>query len=160
MSMRPNDEVLAELDDLEAWSRTGPAGRGTITLLDYVGFVATPDAFFGFAALFWPDTLVHEGHVFLASGFEVASFDAWRDRGLALREIQRVMNHVHVSTVLQNQDISDAVAREVARVLAAVWTRTLGAEGLEVECFGESFHDAAVTFSQRIVLRDGGAAST
>ena len=103
---------------------------------------------------------MHEGHVFLASRFEVASFDAWRNRGLELREIQRVMNHVHVSTVLQNQDVSDAVAREVARVLAAVWTRTLGAEGLEVECFGESFHDAAVTFSQRIVPRDGGAAST
>ena len=96
--MHPNDEVLAQLDDLAAWSRTGPAGRGTITLLDYVGFIATPDAFFGFAALFWPDTLVHEGHVFLASRFEVASFDAWRDRGLELREIQRVMNHVHVSS--------------------------------------------------------------
>lgn len=143
--MRPNDSVMAQLADFDAWSRSGPQGA-EISLIDYVGFVATPDLLFGFASLFWPDLIVYQGLRFLASGFSPALYEQWRGKGLDSREIQRVMNHVHVSTLFQNQQISDETAVEAARILATIWSRTLGPEGLATEAVGSSLDDAAATF--------------
>ncbi len=142
--MRPNDVVMSELKDFAAWSQTG-VQPGAITLIDYVGFVATPDLLFGFASLFSPDLVVHEGLRFLASGFSVKTYEQWVTQGTAPKEIQRVMNHLHISTLLQ-QGASDAVATETARTIAAIWSRTLGPEGLIAESLGSGIEDAAVTF--------------
>jgi len=122
--MRPNDSVMAQLTDFEAWSKSAPQ-PSTITLIDYVGFVATPDLFFGFAALFRPDLTVHRGVRFLASGFSEALYEQWRSKGLDSREIQRVLNHVHISTLFQNQSIADETAVEAARILASIWSVTV-----------------------------------
>lgn len=69
--MRPNESAMAQLGDFQAWSTSGPQPT-TITLIDYVGFVATPDLCFGFAALFRPDLVVHQCLRFLGSGFSDA----------------------------------------------------------------------------------------
>ncbi|MBK9260712.1 MAG: hypothetical protein IPM54_12950 [Polyangiaceae bacterium] len=136
---------MAQLADFDAWCKSGPQGAD-ISLIDYVGFVATPDLLFGFASLFWPDLIVHEERRFLASGFSPALYEQWRAKGLNSREIQRVMNHVHISTLFQNQQISDEIAVEAARLLATTWSRTLGPEGLAAEAVGSNLDDAAVTF--------------
>lgn len=146
--MRLPPDIVEQLSDFKAWSGTG-AQSGEVTLLDYVGFTATPDALFGFAALFQPDLVVHEEHHFLASGFSVKTFDGWRANGFALRDVQRVMNHLHVAALLQNSEVSDRLAVEAARVIADIWKRTLGPEGLDVAYFGTTLHDAAVTFYRR-----------
>lgn len=143
--MRLKDSIIRELSGVRAWSQTGADGK-TISLLDYVCFTATPDMFFGFAALFYPELITHEGRRFLASGFTVAAYDAWAQQGRTANEIQRVLNHLHVSTLIQNQELSDEVAVEIARVVAHIWARTLGPEGLVVEALGSTFVDAAVTF--------------
>ncbi len=108
--------------------------------------VATPDLLFGFAELFMPDLVVHEGLHFLANGFSAEVFEQWRRAGHGLRETQRVMNHVHVSTLLQQRLVSDELALTAARAVAAIWRRTLTPEGLIVEVLGADFWDAAVTF--------------
>lgn len=143
--MRPNRSIIAQLANFNEWSKTGPE-PATISLLDYVGFVATPDLLFGFAALFWPDLIVHDGLRFLASGFSAEAYDDWKRTGKAPQEVQRVMNHLHVSTLLQQQVVSDEVAVEAARVIATIWSRTLGPEGLVAEAVGGGLDDAAVTF--------------
>jgi len=143
--MRPSASILAKLADFQEWSKTG-AEKGPISLLDYVGFVATPDLLFGFAELFCPDLIVHQGWHFLGSGFSADVYEQWLRAGKSPREIQRVMNHVHVSTLLQQQVISDDVAVEVARIIAEIWSRTLGPEGLVAEVVGSNFDDAAATF--------------
>lgn len=143
--MRPNDSIMAQLADFAAWSRSGPQPT-TITLIDYVGFVATPDLFFGFAALFSPDLIVYQGVRFLASGFSKALYEQWRSKGLDSRDIQRVLNHVHISTLFQNQSISDETAVEAARILVSIWSRTLGPERLVAEAVGSGLEDAAATF--------------
>ena len=143
--MRPSASIIAKLADFQEWCKTG-ADKSPISLLDYVGFVASPDLVFGFAELFCPDLIVHEGLHFLGSGFSADVYEQWLRAGRNPREIQRVMNHVHVSTLLQHQVVSDDVAAEVARVVAAIWSRTLGPDGLVAEVVGSNLDDAAVTF--------------
>lgn len=146
--MRPKPSVWAQLADVRAWAAGGP-DPDLVTLLDYVGFAATPDLLFAFADLFWPDLVVHEGLRFLASGFTVDTYEQWRRSGRSPEEIQRVMNHVHVSTLLQQKDVSDETAVEAARIIAGIWGRTLGPEDIVAEAMGTELADAAVTFHER-----------
>jgi hypothetical protein len=151
--MRVKDSVLSQLRDFHAWA-AGGATAGPISLLDYVGFIGTPDMLFGFAELFHPELTVHEGRRFLASGFSNATYDAWVQQGRTPEEIQRVMNHLHISTLFQQQEISDEVAVEAARAIASIWSRTLGPDGLTVEAIGADFTDAAVTFFERTSVKE------
>lgn len=143
--MRPKDSVMSQLHDFQAWSTAG-AAPGPVSLLDYVGFIATLDSLFGFVALFLPDLVVHEGLRFLASGFSKETYEAWVREGKSPQEIQRVLNHVHISMLLQQEEVTDEAAVEAARVIAEIWSRTLGAEGLIAEAVGSSCADAAITF--------------
>jgi hypothetical protein len=143
--MQPKPSIMVQLADFRAWARSGPV-ESTVSLLDYVGFVCTPDLFFAFAALFWPELVTHDGMRFLASGFSAEVYNQWRDAGKSRRETQRVINHVHVSTLLQEQVVSDEVAVEVAHAIAAIWSRTIGPDGLVAESIGSGLDDAAVTF--------------
>lgn len=147
--MKPEPQVLRELKDFQAWGAESPSA---ITLLDYVGFVGTPDLLFAFAALFQPEVLVHHRLHFMASGFDGATYEAWKQRGLSGRAIQKVMNHVHISTIFQNQEVSDLVAVAACRLLRDIWRRTLD-PNLIVEAGGSGLHDAFVTFF------DGGTSS-
>jgi hypothetical protein len=140
--MKPNPQVLGELSNYQAWASNSSS---PITLLDYVGFVGTPDLLFAFAALFQPDVLVHDGFRFLASGFTAATYDSWKQRGLSGPAIQKVMNHVHISTLFQNQEVNDEVAVEASSLLRDLWRRTLD-EDLAVESGGTCLHSAFVTF--------------
>lgn len=143
--MRPSPHVMAQLTDFRAWSNSGPE-PDTVTLVDYVGLVGTPDLLFAYAALFWPDLIVHDGLRFLASGFTTHAYEQWRGAGRTPEETQRVMNHIHVSTLFQQQVVSDEAAVEAARFIAQVWCRTLGPDGLTAEAEGMGLSDAAVTF--------------
>jgi hypothetical protein len=145
--MRVKGSVLERLEDFRAWGRAGAApGGAPITLLDYVGFVARPDSVFAFAELFFPELVEHAGRKYLASRFSSAAYDAWIEAGRSAEETQRLMNHLHVCWLIQNQPIDDETALEIASAIASVWTRTLGPEGLTVEAEGTTFDDAAVTF--------------
>lgn len=140
--MKPNARVLAELSDFQAWVSNSSS---PVTLLDYVGFVGTPDLLFAFAALFQPEIVVHDGFRFLAGGFTAATYDSWKQRGLSGPAIQKVMNHVHISTLFQNQEVSVEVALAAGNLLRDFWRRTLD-QDLAVESGGTDLHDAYVTF--------------
>jgi hypothetical protein len=143
--MRVKPSVLARLADFHAWGRTGPTSD-PITLLDYAGFVAVPDTVFAFAELFFPELVEHEARKYLASRFSSAVYDEWMKAGRSPEEAQRLMNHLHVSWLIQNQPIDDETAIEIAGAIGRVWTRTLAPEGLTVEVEGTTFWDASVTF--------------
>lgn len=55
------------------------------------------------------------------------------------------MNHVHVSSLLQQQEVSDALANEVVRVLSTIWALTLRDSVVIVQPIETAFEDAAVT---------------
>lgn len=138
------EEVIAGLPDLARW-RSSAAGGKEISLLDYVGFVATPDLLFAFAELFRPALVFHEGVYFIKDRFDSKSFDEWRSRLGDLESVQKMMNHLHISTILQGQSIPDDVAVWSARLIADIWSSVFFQLGLRGLAFGESLHDAAVT---------------
>lgn len=143
--MKINPSIFAQLEDMRAWAKSTP-GADPISLLDYVGFIATLDNVFAFGELFCPELVVHENRKFLKSRFDERVYEEWRSQGKSGAEIQSVMNHLHVSWLIQEQAISDEAAVEAARVIAVVWSRTLAPEGLIVDRVGSDFSDAAVTF--------------
>lgn len=143
--MPPPESVLSQLEDFRQWAEGGPRAED-VTLLDYVGFVATPDSLFAFAALFFPELAVYKGRRFLRAGFSVELYEAWANKGHTEEEIQRVLNHVHISTILQHGPISDVLACEAANTISQIWQRTLGPDGLTIEAVGSRYDDLAVTF--------------
>jgi len=152
--LRTPTDILPELKDYQAWR----AGKTDFDLIDYAMCTGTPDALCSFFELTDPDLVVHEGEYFLAHQFKIEVYESWKERLKSIEEIQRVMNHVHVSSLLQGQEISDAVAKFVAEQLANAWRRAFADRGLTVEAYGTNLHDAQVTFF-RGIGSDGGSKS-
>src|SRR5690242_10821967 len=123
--MSVSDEVLAALNDFQGWR----GKNRQFDLLDYVGCVATPDMFFGFLSLFEPELVLHDGEYFLASHFDRTTHEAWKGKLKDPVAIQKVMNHVHVSTLFQGQEVPPVVARAVAERIAQVWSRLFRDKG-------------------------------
>lgn len=143
--MHIDQTIMDQLKDFQLWAQSG-GNPEAFTLLDYVGCIATVDKVLAFAELFSPEILVHKGRHFLASGFSQEIYEEWVKAGKGTEDIQRVMNHIHISTLLQDQEVTDEAALKVARVISEIWSKTLSSYGLQVEAIGAGFHDAAVTF--------------
>lgn len=141
--------ISLQLMSVREWSQS-TGGSREISLFDYPALVGTPDLFFGFAELFCPTLVEHHGGCFLAAKFSEPTFDLWEQKGVGIVEIQRVMNHVHVSTLLQNQSVSDELAVQVAQHLATIWSLTLQPLGVSAEAFGERLDDAAATLYRSV----------
>ena len=143
--MKVTTDILSTLKDYQAWS----AGKSDFDLLDYVTCVATPNLFFGFGELFFPELVHHAGNYFLASHFRAALYDEWLARLKDPLAVQKVMNHVHISTLFQQQVVPDLVAVAVAKQLAASWSLSLADKGLIGEAYGKTLEDLEVTFFRK-----------
>ena len=141
-------KLIEQLSDFQAWASTGPTAS-KIDLLDYVGFIATPDMLFAFGELFRPTLLLHDNNYFIASRFSEEAFKLWKEKLQDASEIQKVINHVHISTLLQQQTISDELAAESATLIATIWSSVFQDKGLVGLAFGETFGDAAVTLLRK-----------
>jgi hypothetical protein len=134
------------LRDVAAWKATGPDLEGEeFGVLSYLCFVATPDLLFAFAELLAPELVMHEGSYFIAERFSVANYEEWRARLEDARDIERVMNHLHISTLFQDQDVPDALAVAAAALIAGAWTRGFTSIGVVGEAYGDTFATAEVT---------------
>jgi hypothetical protein len=135
-------ELLAKLGHYQEWR----SGKLDFDMLDYVNCVATPDLLFGFLELLRPSLVLHQGNYFLASHFDEANYNEWMKRLNDPVAVQKVMNHLHISTLFQQQEVPDIVAREAAQQIAACWSKVLADRGLVAEAFGDTLEDAEVTF--------------
>jgi hypothetical protein len=140
------NKIIPNLRDYSRWKETD-LGEG-ITLFDYAGFVATPDILCAIFSLFFPACVFYRGGYFLANHFDEALYETWSDKLDSTVEIQRVLNHVHVSTVLQNQEVSDMMACQCAELLGLAWERSLRQFDVRIESGGSGYDDAYVTFFQ------------
>jgi hypothetical protein len=143
--MRSRTDILLSLTEFQSW-QTQNENSPPLTAIDFVGFLATRGLFFGFAELFCPSVVAYKGGVFLADGFSEENVEAWLGKGIGLRETQRVINHLHISTLIQNQEVGEIDAIEIADHLAFIWRLTLAQYSVVVEIIGEGFEDLAVTF--------------
>lgn len=117
--MKLNDEDLHLLSDFNSWNEGQPQDR--ISIFDYLCFNATPDLLFGFAALFFCELIKVEGHWFIQSRFDHESYERWKNKGLDVVEIQRVMNHIHIRSLLQQQPLDDSLAMACAQLIKRAW---------------------------------------
>jgi hypothetical protein len=142
--VRFNEEQLRELKDFQSRNE-GKSGADRITLFDYATFRATPDSLLAFAALFFCELTEVEDHYFIADRFDARVFADLKSKLTDLREVQRVMNRLPMSTLMQNAEISDSLARICAHVLAATWNEVHGAKHVAAEVHGTTLEDLSVT---------------
>jgi len=140
--MTTPDRILDSLADFQSWKQ----GRRKFDLIDYAMCTATPDSLCAFLELVDPLLIKHDGHFFLAHQFDLAAYEAWHVKLDKISEIQKVMNHIHISSLVQDQEVGDGVALHIAQRLAGCWSRTFQHLGLKAECYGSCLDDAQVTF--------------
>ncbi len=140
--MRFTDKQLLALSDFQSWKE---GEDEPVSLLDYAAFTATPDQLFGYAAVFFREVLEVEGHVFFADSFDEDTYALWKSKLPGGREIQRVMNALPISRLLQHADIDHAAAKACAQLVAAAWDEVHGRKGVVAEVHGETLEDLSVT---------------
>src|SRR5688572_30229270 len=111
---------MDSLSDVSAWRSTGPSGgdASDFGLLSYLSCVATPDLLFAFAELLAPSLVEHEGSYFIAERFDERIYDDWRAKLGDPRDIERVINHIHISSLFQDQHVTDEMALAAANLIA------------------------------------------
>jgi len=139
-----SEEQLRELEDFQSWNE-GKCDAERITLFEYASFKATPDSLMAFAALFFCELTEVEDHYFIADRFDARVFAELKSEWTDLREVQRIMNRLHMSTLMQNAEISDTLAKVCAQVLAASWNEVHGAKHVVAEVHGNTLEDLSVT---------------
>ena len=144
--MKVGARTLAALSEYRKWKEG--ARNSSFSLLDFACCVGTPDILFAFAELFSPELVLHEGAYFISSKFDEGAYEAWKSRGTDAREIQRVMNHIHMASILQQGDVPTEVLEEAAGVIASMWTQSFRSSGLVGEVVDEG-PDVAVTLVSR-----------
>jgi len=142
--MRFSEEQTRDLEDFQSWNE-GRSGADRLSLFDYSTFAATPDLLLAFAALFFCELTEVDGHYFIAEKFDAAVYADWQRRQPDAREIQRAMNNLYMSTLLQNAEVTDAQAKVCAQVIAAAWNEVHGAKHVVAEVHGTILDDLAVT---------------
>jgi hypothetical protein len=140
--MKTPPEIVSSLTDFDAWR----AGSQHFDMIDYAMCVTTPDLLCMMLELADPELVLHDGDYFLAHHFDAAVHRQWCEQLRDSREVQRVMNHIHLSSLLQNTTVADHVAVHLANRLAALWSLVLRDKGLVAEAEGTGLTDAAVTF--------------
>jgi hypothetical protein len=134
-------DVRRDLSDFQRWAD----GKARFDLVDYAMCIGTPDILFAIFELLEPELVLHKGHYFLAHQFDQSVFEEWAEKLEDMREIQRVMNHVHVSGLVQGQEIGGETAVLIASTIARFWGRSFAHLGLSAEAFGTELDDAQVT---------------
>jgi hypothetical protein len=140
-TLRFNDAQLQALGDFQSWKE---GEDGTVSLLDYAAYTATPDQLFGYAALYFRELREVDGHYYFVDSFDQKLYDEWRTRKPG-REIQATMNELPMSKLLGNADVDSGAAMNCARLLGAAWNEVYGRKGLVAEVHGETLEDLAVT---------------
>jgi len=146
--MRISKDVLARLEDFQRW-KASSADPGSFDLFDYVVSTGTPDLFFGFLELLCPELLVYRGNYFIASRFDESLFWVWWEKLLDIRKVQKIINHIDMVTIFQQQNVHDSVAEFAAKCIAEAWSKQFHAEGLVAEAYGEGLYGAHVTLFWR-----------
>jgi len=142
--MKISENHLELLSDFQVWNE-GKAVHDRITLLDYVSFNATAELVLGFGELFFCELILVDQNYFIESRFDFATYAKWKASLPDIRAIQRVINHIHMRTLLQSHPVSDALAVACAETIAKVWNEIHRAKSLRAEVHGSVFDDVSAT---------------
>jgi hypothetical protein len=138
-------DVLSSLSDYQAWAK-----GGELSMFEYAQCIGTPDLWCMLIDFAEPELVQHRGDYFYASGFSLEVYEEWSRELDDPREIQRVMNHVHVGLLVQGSDVPDHVIAYIARGIARLWCYTLQGKGLVAEAYGEGASSEVTFFKRRL----------
>ncbi|MBO1350723.1 MAG: hypothetical protein EBE86_026620 [Hormoscilla sp. GUM202] len=113
-----------KLPDFPQWKKVN---NDDFSLWDYLFGVANVELAIAFTQLFWPDTLEHEGGIFLSSAFDRQIYEQWKAKlGNGITSIEQVINHQHIDDMLPG---SEAVGTEnifyLGKAIAQMWESRL-----------------------------------
>jgi hypothetical protein len=140
--------IIDKLDDYSLWNE-GKDESDRISLLDYACFNATPDLLIAVMELLNPTLINHEGSYFIKTRFDKSTYDDWKKEAVEKKEVEKVMNHIHVTSIFQNQDLDIEVAELAAILITNCWNREFENLSLEASVIGDSIEDLAVTLNSR-----------
>jgi hypothetical protein len=140
--LRFTDKQLQALGDFQSWKE---GEDEPVTLLDYAGFTATPDQMFGYAAVFFRELIEVDGHYFFEDAFDADTYALWKSKLSNGRDIQRVMNALPMSRLLQSADVDATAAAACAQLVADAWNEVHIRRGVTAEVHGSTLEDLAVT---------------
>lgn len=130
--MKTPEPVLRSLTHFRTWNQSDP----DVDLYLYATMAVPPDAFVAILDVLEPELVQHRGAYFLARGFTADVFDGWAERHRDLRDIQRVMNHIHVDQFFRERDVLDCVYEFLGERIARHWSLAFRDLGLVAECYG------------------------
>jgi hypothetical protein len=130
------------LTDFQSW-KEGESGE--VTLLDYAAYTATPDQLFGYAAVFFREVMEVDGHHYFVDAFDEKAYALLKARFPDGRDIQRALNALPMSRLLQDADIGDGAAVACAQLVASAWTEVHIRKGVTAEVHGTTLEDLSVT---------------
>jgi len=113
-----------KLPDFQQWKKVN---NDDFSLWDYLFGVANVELAIAFTKLFWPDTIEHEGGIFLSSGFDIQIYEQWKAKlGNDITSIEQVINHQHIDDMLPG---AEAVGTEnllyLGKAIAQMWESRL-----------------------------------
>lgn len=117
----------------------------TFSPFDFVFLAGNIELLISYSSLFDPVILEYKMGIYLADRFDEESYCLWAKEGYDEKEIQRVMNHLHMQSLSQDDSYSPRVMDFAANTLAGIWRKTLP-RGTSVEVVGLGTEDVAVTF--------------
>lgn len=147
----PN-EALRQLKGYEAWRR----GAEDYDLIDYLMCVGTADSLVAMLELIKPELIHIDGHLFFKHKFSKDVYRQWSKKLATTRDIQRVMNHIHVSSFVQGDEITNEVAVHIATKLAEIWSAIFAPLGLVAEAYGDDLETAQVALFQSNGIKQDG----
>lgn len=140
--MKIDDSIALEFNRINEWSEKNSK---RFSPFDFVFLAGNIELLVSYSSLFNPHIVTHRGGIYLADRFDEYIYDLWVEKGYGEREIQRVMNHLHIQSMSQGDNYSPRVLGFAANTLAEVWRKTLPKEA-SVEVVGLGSEDVAVTF--------------
>jgi hypothetical protein len=142
--MEMSSEDLKMLRDFNSWNE-GKTADARISIFDYLCFNASPDLLFGFASLFFCELIRVDGHYFIRERFDEEVYREWKAGNYEVRFIQKMMNHIHMRSLFQKEQLSDALALSCAQMIRDIWNKVFSDKSLVAEIDGESSEDISVT---------------
>ena len=143
-----NKEVLGDLKEYSSWNK-GKANDDKITLFDFATFIATPDMLFAISELFNPELFWFDGCCFIKEKFSKEAYGSWKSKGLEKTEIEKVMNHIHITSILQGEELELNMAESCSELIVYMWNKAFISKDVVGAVIGTELNDLAVTITSK-----------
>ena len=142
------------IPELKAWND----GKG-ITAKDWISAVGSIQHAIGYAIIFWPEFITHDGCIFRADSFNTRNYQKFLiQTAFDKSKVEAVMNHLHILDLFATENVTENQVIFLGQILRDMWKAKLAQDFPERVfniIFSENGHvdllDYELTFFQ---LRD------